>query len=50
LLSSEIGHPHVEKLVAVATMLFRVSSDKTEFWRNYKRAFPKKGDQAELKI
>jgi hypothetical protein len=50
LLSSEIGHPHVEKLVAVATMLFRISGDKSEFWRNYKKAFPKKGDQSEMSV
>jgi P63C domain len=50
LLSSEIGHPHVEKLVAVATMLFRVSGNKDEFWRNYRKAFPKKGDQTELSV
>jgi hypothetical protein len=48
LLSSEIGHPHVEKLVAVNTMLFKVSDNKEEFKRNYKKAFPKKGDQIEL--
>jgi hypothetical protein len=48
LLSSEIGHPHVEKLVAVNTMLFKVSDNKEEFKRNYKKAFPKKGDQFEL--
>jgi hypothetical protein len=48
LLSSAIGHPHVEKLVAVNTMLFKVSDNKEDFKRNYMRAFPKKGDQLEL--
>jgi hypothetical protein len=48
LLTSEIGHPHVEKLVAVNTMLFKVSDNKEDFKRNYARAFPKKGDQLEL--
>jgi len=48
LLSSDIGHPHVEKLVAINHMLFKVSDNKEEFKRNYKRAFPKKGDQYEL--
>jgi hypothetical protein len=48
LLTAEIGHPHVEKLVAVNTMLFRVSDDKDQFWRNYARALPKPGDQLEL--
>jgi hypothetical protein len=50
LLSSEIGHPHVEKLVAVATMLFKVSDNRDAFWRNYKKAFPKKGDQGDLAV
>jgi hypothetical protein len=48
LLTTEIGHPHVEKLVAVSHMLFKVSDNKEEFKRNYARAFPKKGDQLEL--
>jgi P63C domain len=48
LLTTNIGHPHVEKLVAVNTMLFRISDDRQHFWRNYKRAFPKAGDQFEL--
>jgi P63C domain-containing protein len=50
LLTSEVGHPHVEKLVAVNTMLFRISDDKQAFWRNYKKAFPKKGDQGDLGV
>jgi hypothetical protein len=48
LLSSEIGHPHVEKLVAVNTTLFRLSDNKEDFKRHYARAFPKAGDQYEL--
>ncbi len=48
LLTSEIGHPHVEKLVAVITMLFRVSDNRHAFWKHYARAFPKAGDQMEL--
>ena len=48
LLTSDIGHPHVEKLVAVATALFRVADNKDAFWRAYRRAFPKIGDQHEL--
>lgn len=48
LMTEGIGHPHVEKLVAVNTMLFRVSDNRQQFWRNYKRAFPKPGDQMEL--
>jgi hypothetical protein len=48
LLTSGIGHPHIEKLVAVATMLFKVSDDRYEFKRHYAKAFPKVGDQSEL--
>ncbi len=50
LLTSEIGHPHIEKLVAVNTVLFRISDDRRAFWRAYRRAFPKPGDQMELEI
>lgn len=50
LLSSDIGHPHVEKLVAVNTALLRISDDKDDFWRAYRRNFPKVGDQGELDI
>ena len=50
LLSSEIGHPHVEKLVAVNTMLLKISDNREGFWRAYARAFPKVGDQLELDI
>jgi hypothetical protein len=48
LLTSDIGHPHVEKLVAITAMLFRISDDKHQFLRNYAKAFPKIGDQLEL--
>ena len=48
LLTSDIGHPHVEKLVAVNTMLFKLSDNKEQFKRHYTRAFPKSGDQHEL--
>ena len=50
LLTSDIGHPHVEKLVAVNTALFRISDNRNEFWRAYSKAFPKLGDQLELEI
>lgn len=50
LLTSEIGHPHVEKLVAVNTALFKASDNREQFWRAYKRNFPKQGDQLELDI
>ena len=50
LLTSEIGHPHVEKLVAVNTALFKIADNRKEFWKAYSRAFPKAGDQLELDI
>lgn len=48
LLTSEIGHPHIEKLVAVNTTLFKVSENRQQFWKFYRKAFPKTGDQLEL--
>lgn len=50
LFTSDIGHPHVEKLVAVDTALFRISGNRNDFWRAYAKAFPKPGDQLELDI
>lgn len=48
LLTDGIGNPHVEKLVAILTTLFRISRDKHDFWRHYTNAFPKAGDQLQL--
>jgi len=48
LLTTEIGHPHVEKLVAVNTMLFRISENKKQFWKHHAKAFPKPGQQFDL--
>jgi len=50
LLTDDVGHPHVEKLVAVNTALFKISDDRRAFWKAYARAFPKPGDQLELDI
>jgi hypothetical protein len=50
LLTENVGHPHVEKLVAVITTLFEVSDNKAEFWRNYRRKFKKPGDQIEMTL
>lgn len=47
-LTENIGQPHLDKLVAQITMLFRLSDDPDSFWRQYRRAFPKRGDQIEL--
>jgi P63C domain len=48
LLTEGIGHPYVEKLVAIMTTLFRISKNKHEFWRHYTSAFPKAGNQLVL--
>ncbi|MGB7599250.1 MAG: P63C domain-containing protein [Candidatus Sulfotelmatobacter sp.] len=48
LLTNQIGHPHVDKLVANMTMLFRMSDDKDEFWQHYGRAFKKPTPQGDL--
>jgi hypothetical protein len=48
LLTSGIGHPHVEKLVAVATTMFELSDNKGEFWRHYRRKFKKGPEQIEM--
>jgi hypothetical protein len=50
LLTDTIGHPHVEKLVAVITALFRIADSRQQFWRLYQKAFPKRGDQLEAEV
>ena len=50
LMTSEKGHPHVEKLVAVITTLFEVSDNKDEFWKNYRRKFKKGHEQLEMEL
>jgi hypothetical protein len=50
LLTSEVGHPHVEKLVAVVTTLFEVSDNKEQFWKNYRRKFKKGPEQIEMEL
>lgn len=49
-LSGDVGNPHVEKLVVQVTMLFRLARNKNDFWRLYKRAFPKTTPQLELDV
>jgi len=48
LLTSEVGHPHVDKLVANVTMLFRMADDKQQFWKLYARAFNKTPAQLDM--
>ena len=50
LLTSDFGHPHVEKLVAVVTTLFEISDSKEDFWRAYKRKFKKGPEQLEMAL
>ncbi len=50
LMTSEKGHPHVEKLVAVITTLFEVSDNKDEFWKNYRKKFKKDYQQLEMEL
>lgn len=40
LLTSNIGHPHLEKQIVSVTTLLRISSDKDEFIRHFAKAFP----------
>lgn len=39
-LTDDIGNPHLEKQVALVTMLFRISPNKRVFWNHFARAFP----------
>jgi P63C domain len=39
-LSDDIGQPHLEKQVAVATNIMKVCDDKDEFMAKFERAFP----------
>jgi hypothetical protein len=39
-LSGEIGQPHLEKQVAVATNIMKVCDDREEFMSKFERAFP----------
>ena len=49
-LTRGIGHPQVDKLVSVSTVLFHNSGNDDEFWRAYAKALPKSGDQLEPDI
>ena len=47
-LTPDTGHPHLDKQIVAVTTLLRISEDKEQFWRNFEKAFPKKGDQMYL--
>ena len=49
-LSEDVGNPHIGKLVAQVTMLFRLARNKNDFWRLYKKAFPTTTPQLELDV
>ena len=49
-LTQDFGHPHVERLVAQITVLFRISKNSGHFWRLYRDAFPAQFAQLELDI
>ncbi len=49
-LTEDIGNPHLEKQVAVVTILMKISSDWKLFKRNFARAFPEKSQQLELPL
>lgn len=47
-LTPDVGHPHLDKHVAVVTTLMRISCDLHDFERHLERAFP--GPQARLDL
>jgi hypothetical protein len=49
-LTENTGIITLDRLIAEVTALMRASFDKGEFWRLFKRAFPKSGQQMELAV
>lgn len=49
-LTDDIGNPHLEKQVALVTMLFRISPNKRTFWSHFSRAFPADVEQMEFEF
>jgi len=47
-LTNNIGDPHLEKQVAVVTILIKTSSNWTAFKRTFARAFPSGDQQTKL--
>ncbi|MEJ2888489.1 P63C domain-containing protein [Actinomycetospora aeridis] len=50
LLTSDVGHPHLERHLATVTALMRISSSWREFERHLARAFPEPNAQGELDL
>jgi hypothetical protein len=49
-LTSDTGHPHLDKQIIETTTLMRVSDDKKSFRRLFDKAFPAKYQQIELAL
>jgi hypothetical protein len=47
-LTTETGHPHLDRQLVEVTALMRVSETREEFERLFKRAFPKRNEQLDL--
>jgi hypothetical protein len=50
LLTADIGHPHLQKLVTEVTLLMRISDSRTGFLAQYARAYPTVGTQMYLDL
>lgn len=49
-LTDETGIPHLDDTIKAVTVLMRVSTSKAEFWRLFRRQFPKPGQSRELEL
>jgi hypothetical protein len=47
-LTPDTGNPHLDKQIVAVTTLERISSSKEQFWQNFEKAFPKKGQQMKM--
>lgn len=50
LLTSDIGHPHLQTLVTEVTVLMRISDSRTGFLSQFAKAFPTQGTQIYLDL
>ena len=48
LLTAHTGNPHLDRQIVATTTLLKVSDDKEVFKTNFRKAFPKRGDQEEF--
>lgn len=49
-LSDNVGHPHLDKVLASVLTVFRLSNSKDEMWRHFKRVFAQEGQQLEFEL